>query len=1077
MKFQLPHDLAGVSGACLILAAVWAFYQLEQQRFCQENYQLKLQYQKSSRARLESALDSPQFLTPGLAACISAYALQWVTLPNLISLSLLPAQWWQIGGGLLLVSTGVLAYILVRHLKRLTAQALSNSEEKFSKAFLASPDAITISTLTEGRFIEVNDSFLRITGYNRQELIGYTSAERNIWVHPQQRAQMLKSFQQHGAVTNQEIEFRTKAGAIHVGLFSAEVINLGGEQCLLTITRDITERKQAEQALRMSETNYRAIFDSATDAIVVHDWETGMILDVNEKMCELFGYSAEEARTLNLDVLSGDQPPYTKKRARQWVIKAAAGEPQLFEWLCQNKAGQPIWVEINLKRVPLRGKDRMLAIVRDISERKWTEQALRNIAEGVSAATGEAFFRSLVQYLARTLEVDWAFIGELDKQGTSVETIAACANGEIADNFKYSLAGTPCENIVGKQLCCYPQSVHQQFPCDQLLVEMGVEGYMGAPLFDSAGSPLGILVVLSAKPLSNTQLAASMLRIFAMRAASELERKQAEEHLQRAKEVAEAANTAKSKFLANISHELRTPLNAIIGYSEMLQEDAEDLGTEEFVPDLQKIHAAGKHLLALINDILDISKIEAGRMELCLETFNIEALIDEVVSTAGPLIEKNSNTVEILGLHTQGEGSPQTATMHADLTKVRQILLNLLSNAAKFTESGQITLTVTREGKQGSRESDVVNPESLIVFSVRDTGIGMSSEQLEKVFQPFTQADASTTRKYGGTGLGLAITRHFCQMMGGEINVESQVGVGSTFTVRLPAQVVDLAAASVPVERLRGGEGETGKRVETLSVSSEPSSLPLVLVIDDDPAVRDLLERHLVKQGFGIASAGSGKDGLQLAKALRPAAITLDVMMPDMDGWAVLAALKSDPELADIPVIVLTIADNQKIGFALGASDYLTKPVEYKRLVELLKRYGRLHNSAGSAGQILMITGDTMQRQMLRNLLEKEGWSVTEAESGSDAVGLLAQSQPNLILLDLMLPKMDGFEFITELRRTLAGRSVPVVVLTAMELTPVERQYLTENVELILQKGACSYEDLLGEVRDLLTTSIDRRGQ
>ncbi|MBW4679975.1 MAG: PAS domain S-box protein [Microcoleus vaginatus WJT46-NPBG5] len=1073
MKFQLPHDLAGVSGACLILAAVWAFYQLEQQRFCQENYQLKLQYQKSSRTRLERALNSPQFLTPGLAACISAYAFGWVTMPNLISLSLLPSQWWQIGGGLLLVCAGVVAYILVRHLKRLTAQALSNSEEKFSKAFRASPDAITISTLTEGRFIEVNDSFLRITGYNRQEIIGYTSAERNIWVHPQQRAQMLKTFQQHGAVANQEIEFRTKAGKILVGLFSAEVINLGEQKCLLTITRDITERKQAEQALTMSETNYRAIFDSATDAIVVHDWETGMILDVNQKMCELFGYSAEEARTLNLDVLSGDQPPYTKKRARQWVIKAAAGEPQLFEWLCQNKAGQPIWVEINLKRVPLRGKDRLLAIVRDISERKWTEQALRNIAEGVSAATGEAFFRSLVQYLAKTLEVDWAFIGQLDKPGTTVETIAVCAHGEIADNFKYSLANTPCENVVGKHLCCYPQGVQQQFPLDQLLVEMGVEGYMGAPLVNSAGSPLGILVVLSTQPLSNTQLAASMLRIFAMRAASELERKQAEEHLQRAKEVAEAANTAKSKFLANISHELRTPLNAIIGYSEMLQEDAEDAGNVEFVPDLQKIHAAGKHLLALINDILDISKIEAGKMELCLETFNIEALIDEVVSTAGPLIEKNSNTVEILGLHTQGEGSPQTATMHADLTKVRQILLNLLSNAAKFTEGGQITLTVTREGKQGSGEADVVNPESLIVFSVRDTGIGMSSEQVEKVFQPFTQADASTTRKYGGTGLGLAITRHFCQMMGGEINVESQVGVGSTFTVRLPAQVVDLSA----VERLTGGEWEKARGKETHSVNSEPSSLPLVLVIDDDPAVRDLLERHLVKQGFGIASAGSGKDGLQLAKALRPAAITLDVMMPDMDGWAVLAALKSDPELADIPVIVLTIADNQKIGFALGASDYLTKPVEYKRLVELLKRYGRLHNSAGSAGQILMITGDTMQRQMLRNLLEKEGWSVTEAESGSDAIGLFAQSQPNLILLDLMLPKRDGFQFITEVRRTLAGRSVPVVVLTAMELTPVERQYLTENVELILQKGACSYEDLLGEVRDLLTTSIDRRGQ
>ncbi|MEE8265186.1 MAG: ATP-binding protein, partial [Acidiferrobacterales bacterium] len=376
----------------------------------------------------------------------------------------------------------------------------------------------------------------------------------------------------------------------------------------------------------------------------------------------------------------------------------------------------------------------------------------------------------------------------------------------------------------------------------------------------------------------------------------------------------EIASQHKSQFLANMSHELRTPLNAIIGYSEMLQEEAEDLGQEGFVPDLNNIHVAGKHLLSLINDILDLSKIEAGKMELFLESFEIPSLVRDVVVTIQPLVEKNANTLNV-------DCPDDLGDMHADLTKVRQALFNLLSNACKFTERGTITFNVSQETMED-------NP--WVSFQVRDTGIGMTSEQMQKLFEAFSQADASTTRQFGGTGLGLAISRKFCQIMGGDITVESTFGQGSTFTIRLPAAVADAKPATVP-------------RTEEMpaSASPVPGGAPTVLVIDDDPTVHDLMQRFLSKEGLRMVAATDGKEGLRLAKEVHPDAITLDVLMPGMDGWTVLSALKADPALADIPVIMITIADEKQVGYSLGVADYLTKPVDWKRLTRVLQKYQR----------------------------------------------------------------------------------------------------------------------------------------
>ena len=542
-------------------------------------------------------------------------------------------------------------------------------------------------------------------------------------------------------------------------------------------------------------------------------------------------------------------------------------------------------------------------------------------------------------------------------------------------------------------------------------------------------------------------------------------RRLAEESLVVAKEEAELAAHVKSDFIANISHEFRTPLNAILGYCEILQYETRKFNRPDVQEDLRSIEISGRHLLGLFNDILDYSKIQAGKMDVDLEDFKVLSLVEDVMATIRPLARKNRNTISVTS---QG----RVGTMFSDPGRVRQLLLNLLSNACKFTEDGSVSLKVICETR---------SQMEWLVFSVSDTGIGIRPEMIPKLFKEFTQADNATARKYGGTGLGLAISRRLCLMLGGDISVKSELGKGTVFTARLPVNATETedrsnleddeaAAAEIPpqtavAQKPKAQESPVPVTQPSEGAESSKEKGDILLAIDGDPAVCDLIRRFMEMEGFTVHTALNAADGLRLARKISPDVITLDVTLPERDGWSVLTELKEDPGLSHIPVVMLTVEDERAKALDAGAADLLTKPIEWDQLLVVIK--GLHEKPAQAALKVLVVEDDATNRGALCRVLRREGMEVLEAGDGAQAMNLMETENPGVILLDLVLPEFNGFDVLSKISQNGGWQHIPVIVITAKELTQEELKKLKTEVACIFQKGSYSRQELLQEIQTL----------
>ena len=807
-----------------------------------------------------------------------------------------------------------------------------------------------------------------------------------------------------GATVVGAVEFYSRR---RIGLDESllESVSTLGHQIGLTM-----ERKHVAAALAESERLKGAILAASPDGVITLDAH-GTILEFNDAAQRVFGRSAASVIGQELGPLIF--PPETLDGHRRFFARAAGGEEAMLGGRVEvdaiDASDRRFPIELSVTRVAREPRPLFTIHLRDISARKLEQKRLRE---------SEARFRTIANAIPQMIwvtdpagAITWYNQRWYDYTGTSFADMAgwgwrsvhhpdhlARVEKRLRENFAASEDWEDTFPLRGKD-GQYRWFLSRALPIreepDASCPDGRILGWFG----------------------TNTDVT---------------DMREAEETLLAARDEAEEANRAKSTFIANMSHELRTPLSAIIGYAEMLAEEIED-GTppNDLARDVQKIEGNARHLLGLINDVLDLSKIESGKMDAFAETFDVANMIRDVATTVSSLMEKKANEL-VLRI---GDG---LGTMHSDTTRIRQILLNLLSNAAKFTEHGAITLEASRISGPGKADQ--------VRVSVSDTGIGMTQEQVAKLFQRFQQADASTTRQFGGTGLGLALTKAFASILGGDVEVRSAPGRGSTFTVSLPVVLPEPEAVALTAQ--------------TIEDDDAVASGEVVLVVDDDETQLHLMSRFLMREGFVARTAADGQTGLAQARRLRPRAILLDVTMPGMDGWSVLSALKADPELADIPVVMVTFVAERALATSLGAADYIVKPVDWERLRAVMERFRETGTS------VLVVEDDADTRDRMRQILEKSGWRVSEAVNGEDGLQKVASAIPNVVLLDLNMPVMDGFDFLSAFRQRSDCSEVPVVVLTARDLTNDDRRRL-RGANQVLSKGDISLHELAEKLRKL----------
>ena len=912
----------------------------------------------------------------------------------------------------LLETVSALGRQLGQYLRRKwTERALHEAEAMKGAIVEAALDCI-VTIAEDGRIVEWNPVAERTFGRSREEVLGKDMAE--LVIPPEQRAAHRAGMARYLATgegrflgTRIEVEALRADGSRFPVELAISPIRVEGRQHFTAYLQDITGRRQAQAALRASEERFRNLADSIPQLAWMAD-PGGSITWYNQRWFDYTGTTFAETQGWGWRRVH--HPDHLERVAARLRDCFETGEPWEDTFPIRGRDGGYRW--FLSRAVPIRDEAgrilRWFGTNTDVTDQRRIE---------IRAAEAERRLQFALQ-IGRIGCWSWDFESDFvhsDERLCEIFDAPPGATIPVREFFS---------RIDPEDMARVTEVVER---ARQELGEYDIEFRIRTRAGETRWA-----VARGAVERRRSGRGLSMIGV----TWDVTERKRFEEELAAAKEAAEEANRAKSQFIANMSHELRTPLTAVIGYSEMLEEEAEDLGAETMLEDLVKIGSNARHLLTLINDVLDISKIEAGKMEVHVEEFDVATLVSEAAETVEALAAKRSNRLEL-------RCAPGLGRMRSDVVKVRQCLLNLLSNASKFTEAGRITL---------SAERSATGDGDWIEFRVADTGIGMTREQLGKLFQRFTQADSSTTRRFGGTGLGLSITKAFCTMLGGDIAVESTPGEGTTFALRLPA---DIAAA-------REGAAEDALAAANAEGPGTPGDADdLVLVIDDDAATRDLLSRFLRREGLAVRTAPDGPTGLRLARELSPSAILLDVMMPRVDGWSVLTQLKADPDLADIPVVMVTMTQDKALARSLGAADFLTKPIQWPRLKRLLERY----RSPSALGSALVVEGGAATRAELRALLEGEGWSVVEAADGHAALDRLSAAPPDLILMDLDIAGIDGFALIRELRKRAEWRAIPVIALTDGQVSPEERQHLRGQVRQIDQTGEEAEAELVAELR------------
>jgi PAS domain S-box-containing protein len=783
----------------------------------------------------------------------------------------------------------------------------------------------------------------------------------------------------------------------------APILTNSGEAFgIVLVFRDITEGKRAELALRQSEARYHLLFDSNPHPVWVYDLQTLGILDVNHSAVQNYGYSREEFLSLTIKDI---RPPEDVPALLESAVKAPPDVEAAGVWRHCKKDGTVIDVEITSHPLVYGGKNARLVVATDVTTRKKAEEALRQ---------SEERFRLLVSEVA-----DYAIL-MLDPEGR----VASWNAG--AERIK----GYKADEIIGQHFSrFYPaEDVEAGKPAYELKVasECGRfedEGWR----IRKNGSRFWANVVITALRDGTRRL-----RGFAKITRDITEHKRTQELMMRAKEEAERASKFKDQFLSTMSHELRTPLNAVLGFSDLLADERYGPLNDRQRRYIDHIHTGGKHLLKLITDILDLSKIEAGRMELTREDVAVASAFTEVISALYPLAEKKSQALL--------QRVEPNLHVHADAMRFKQVLTNLIGNAVKFTpEGGRVELMARQVHNQ-------------VKIEVRDNGPGIPPEQQQRIFEAFVRLTetGSTTE---GTGLGLAITARLVELHGTTLGIESQPGEGASFYFSLPliAPPRDQSTqSSTPVPRAR--------------------KAPRILVIEDNPATGQLIQSQLASSGYETLRCDRPERATEMAAELQPDAITLDLLMKPVHGFEVLLQLKNNPQTSKIPVIVVTIVDQPGVGTALGADEYLIKPVDKATLLAAVERCLRSRGGAAPARTILVVEDDLSTREMILELLSGYGYAVSTAADGEQARASVAQSLPEIVILDLMLPRISGFELLAEWRSNPRTAELSVFVLTSKDLTKEEEKYIHAHAESLFRKQNSWREPLIKQLERVVTS-------